>query len=304
MTELDPDAKALFEVARAALDPPRDAEARIFLKLGAAAGVSAATLATATSAASQPAAAALLGKLSSTALWLLPKTHGLPIALLALGGTVVGVGVGVRHLHPAAAPQIASTMTAVASRVVPARPRAFAATSPLPAPAALSAAPPLAAAEIAPNITAPVAPNGVAQRAVAPVIVSPGRAPQLAPDSAPHAVASASTSPVEPEPHVVPQSVATRDTHTEAEIGLMREMQSAWRSGQDSSLASAIAEHRARFPRGMLSEEREALSAMLECRHSPARAASIGARFSARFPRSPYEARVNGACRLGRNEEK
>ena len=291
MTELHPDAKALFEGARAALDPPDGAEARVFAKLGAATGLSAAALAGSTSAAASQPAGALLAKLGG-GLWLVPKTYAVSLSVIALGSTAVVAGAFAQR-HVPAPSHVAAAAVASARHNVGARANA--------APSAARSSETLDRAPSSVAPTTPVTPK-VASHAAASALSAEPRAPLPAAESAPRDTLATGSAAFDLEAEA--PSPPPRDTQTNAEIALIREMQAAWRAGQDSRLASAIAAHRSRFPQGMLSEEREALSAMLECRQSPQRASSIGARFSTRFARSPYQARVDSACRTGSNEEK
>lgn len=278
MNELDPGAKALFDVAREALDPPADAEARIFSKLGVAAGVSVATLAATTSAASKP--ATLVAKLSSVVLQLLPTAHALPIAVVAFSGTAVGVW-SYTHTEPAAhVAGAASAMTAHAGKRAP---------RPALAHASLAAVPEVAsAAPTAPGTAAAAVSSAFGLVPSAPQHIVAVREPVAMGEPSVRAPRSVGA---EPAPRAAP-----RDAQAAAEILLIREMQAAWRGGNDAQLSAAIAEHRARFPHGMLSEEREALSAMLGCRTSPAQASVIRAEFAERFALSPYEGRISAAC--------
>ncbi len=257
MNELDPDAKALFDVARDALGPPAGTEARIFAQLGAAAGVSAGALAATTSAAAKP--ATLLAKLSGGVLQLLPTAHALPIAVVAFSGTVAGVW-GYEHTQPTA--HVATTAVATPSPRLAHPQRSLLTTS---------------AAPVVEESAAPPVLSAAAQ--LAPVVVAPGL-----------------VAPAVPAPLSALPSSAPRDAQAQAEMQLIAEMQAAWRAGDSAQLSIAIAEHRAHFPHGMLNEEREALSAMLACRLSPSQVSELRARFAERYPRSAYEARVSAAC--------
>ena len=277
MNELDPGAKAMFDAAREALGPAADAEARIFAKLGVATGVSAATLAATTSAASKP--ATLIAKLSSAALQLLPTAHALPIAAVAFGGATVGMWSVTHPAPPAPVAVAAPAMT------TPAQKRAL---RPALTHTPLAAAPEIASAvpEIASAVPVPSE----------PLHIVAAREPLAIPERNARASTSVNTTPA--------LSAAPRDAQAAAEISLIREMQAAWRGGNDAQLSAAIAEHRARFSHGMLSEEREALSAMLGCRTSPAQASVIRVQFAERFARSPYEARVRAACSVKTKEDR
>lgn len=94
-----------------------------------------------------------------------------------------------------------------------------------------------------------------------------------------------------------PSPSSTRIADPAEELALVRSMQQALRSGNASQALSLAAEHTRRFPKGALSEEREGVRAVAQCRLAApeARPAVLDA-FTRRFGGSPYAARVKAAC--------
>ncbi|WP_437678830.1 hypothetical protein [Sorangium sp. So ce131] len=83
----------------------------------------------------------------------------------------------------------------------------------------------------------------------------------------------------------------------DAEIALLRDAQQALQAGQFAQALSKLNEHASRYPRGVLSTEREASRAIALCRSG--RAASgkaIAAKLLAQSPGSPLATRVRAAC--------
>ncbi|HTN91693.1 MAG TPA: hypothetical protein VL242_48830, partial [Sorangium sp.] len=83
----------------------------------------------------------------------------------------------------------------------------------------------------------------------------------------------------------------------DAEIALLRDAQQALQAGQFAQALSKLDEHASRFPRGVLSTEREASRAIALCRSgraAPGRA--IAAKLLAQSPGSPLATRVRAAC--------
>jgi hypothetical protein len=74
-------------------------------------------------------------------------------------------------------------------------------------------------------------------------------------------------------------------------------MQLALRSGNPARALAVANEHARRFPSGTLSQEREGARAIARCQLAePAARASMQSAFEARYPGSPYAARVKAAC--------
>ncbi len=100
--------------------------------------------------------------------------------------------------------------------------------------------------------------------------------------------------PVNEVPTVAPPDVASS---LRSEVALLSQMHQAWQAGDTSTLEREIAEHERRFPRGVLSEERDAMKVMLACRRADAEHAQrLGAEFAAQHAGSPHIARVASVC--------
>lgn len=90
---------------------------------------------------------------------------------------------------------------------------------------------------------------------------------------------------------------STHDANTPDELGLVRAMQQALRSGDASRALALAGEHSRRFPRGTLAEEREGVRAVAQCQlAAPNARATILQGFARRHPSSPYATRVKAAC--------
>jgi hypothetical protein len=85
----------------------------------------------------------------------------------------------------------------------------------------------------------------------------------------------------------------------ESEIELIQEAQFALRRGENAQALSILASHSKRFPRGKLSEEREAARALALCelgRYNQGQA--VAQRLLAKAPRSPLAGRIRVRCNL------
>ena len=81
------------------------------------------------------------------------------------------------------------------------------------------------------------------------------------------------------------------------ELGLIRAMQQALRSGDAGRALTLVGEHTRRFPSGTLAEEREGVRAVAQCQlAAPSARATILQTFARRHPSSPYAARVKAVC--------
>ncbi|MEM7153305.1 MAG: hypothetical protein AAF799_10720 [Myxococcota bacterium] len=144
--------------------------------------------------------------------------------------------------------------------------------------------------------------------AVAPAntdAVTPEPAPM---DDAPEAEAEAGTAAV-PEPRAPgrarkerrPEASASegkRPTGIAREIELIKWAGQAVNRGEHRNALSIVATHRREFPRGALTEDREALHAIAKCGLDVKSGARTAASFSSRFPRSVHEQRVAEACSI------
>jgi hypothetical protein len=104
--------------------------------------------------------------------------------------------------------------------------------------------------------------------------------------------ASARTSPP-PQTHPVrvEQSVDAR-----AELGLVERMHAAMRAAEPAEALALCAEHAKRWPRGVFTEEREAVRAIASCALRSGDAAARAELFLSKHPRAPTAPRVAAAC--------
>jgi hypothetical protein len=99
-----------------------------------------------------------------------------------------------------------------------------------------------------------------------------------------------------PAPVVSARGFASAEEPSD-ELGLVSSMQLALRSGNAARALALANEHARRFPSGTLSQEREGARAIARCQLAePAARASMQSAFEARYPGSPYAARVKAAC--------
>ena len=94
-----------------------------------------------------------------------------------------------------------------------------------------------------------------------------------------------------------PAPSSTHDADAPDELGLIRAMQQALRSGDAGRALTLVGEHTRRFPSGTLAEEREGVRAVAQCQlAAPSARATILQTFARRHPSSPYAARVKAVC--------
>ena len=130
-----------------------------------------------------------------------------------------------------------------------------------------------------PALVTPVAPTAL------PVIAAPSPSPSVIEAPAP--------------PPTVPVAVAPREERDDlpAELRWIERAQTALAANDPAAAQAALRGHARAFPRGHLSEEREALAVQVLCASGRAdearRAAAV---FVARHPTSPQAARVRRTC--------
>ena len=290
MVDFDRKCESLFDAARHATDPTAEDDARIRRALAAKVGGAVIGLSTGSSAVAQGAAkGALAGAmtkgLQATLLWKV-----IPLSMVV----AVGAGAVVIESRPG-------------SKHEPAH-----ATSVVDAPPPIDPSPP-EPSQVAPSSetslpdempierggTRPVArsvPRSVEShpRSVETNLEAPptrgteGSLPTVSLNSAPSA-----------ESRNQPPAIASSSLGSE--VALLSRMHEAWQVGDSTALEREIAEHERRFPRGVLSEEREAMKTMLACRRAdPEHARRLGAEFAAQHPSSPHIARVASICTAAR----
>ena len=298
MSDLSPRTRALLDAARAAGGSTPGDRARVFAAVAARTGLAgaAATTATAVTAAlttASPAEASPGAASPAVA----EATKGATAAafsgakLAVLVALVSGFGV-VAALHsrtlppPLAAAAMAGaargSMGSQRANTPPDSPTASAtatsaAVPPAPAPV-LSVSPSDRAAE--PALTHTVAPVAARSRPIPP------------PVRASTAAALGTLSP----PDIAGSSSALGD-----ELALVRGARAAMRAGDHPAALALLDQHAARFPAGMLREERDANRAIALCRlERRADAARAATDFFARYPYSPYADRVRLQCTVER----
>lgn len=136
-----------------------------------------------------------------------------------------------------------------------------------------------------------------------PVPSSPARA--LAPAPAPDPTPAPAPAPAPPPARTVARSVpiatstkptTTTDTLAE-EARLLRAAHASLAAGDGRGAMTALDEHASRFPRGALSEEREAGRVLALCAQGRAvEARAAASAFVATSPRSPLAAQVRRSC--------
>lgn len=182
----------------------------------------------------------------------------------------------------------------VAARVITPEP-----PEPAPGPGAVNAEPvpraPMQADADEPSIAAPSEPE---------VVVPPPVQPPASIETSPRPPEVAET-----EPEVPPLASrrsrprAARAAESPAPVGIGRELDLIKRAGQavnqgkHAHALTILSTHAKEFPKGALTEDREALRAIARCASEGDEAsAGVSASFSDRFPRSVHAARVLEAC--------
>ncbi len=292
MTDLTPDDEALLERARAGDAPTADDHARVkrklLLQLGVGIGVSTAT-GSATGAGVGTGVAA--GSTAVAGSGFVVKVVAAVAVMAALGGGAAGVN----HWRKAAMTvpvAVTPTATAMATSTPTSTPTTTTTTTTT---AVLSPVNP-------PPVTSPPPVTVVAPPATA-------RARDVAPSPIVHEWTEVPVSPAttaSPPPDPVTADVPAPTTTTavpagpttlDAEADLLRRADAARKSGDAAGALALLELHRARYPNGILVEEREAERIVVLCalgRTDEAHAAA--ARFLRDHPRSPQAARVRASC--------
>ncbi|UJR84933.1 hypothetical protein [Sandaracinus amylolyticus] len=297
---LGPDARALIEAARAADDPSAADRARVrramMASIAAGAAAGAAGTAASASAASGGAIAGGSGAIANAA-----GATAAATGAAAAGATTTALGVlGMSTLAKVAAiALVVSAGGAVVAGITTERPQITEPATEAPAahqtpaspepPAVVTAPPPVAAPELTPEpLPIPVAaPSAAPAR---PRRTTPTRA------APPPVVVAADPSPAQP-PAAVPDPAPIPVASLHDELPVLRRAWSALRDARPDDALRALDEHRARFPSGELTEERDAARALALCaagRADEGRAAL--SELLAAHPRSPLAARVRTAC--------
>ena len=291
MNDIGPEAKSLFEAARAAEGLPGPERARI----KQAVLLQAATMGAATSVAGGAAAVSVTTKLTLVA-----------VAAAVLGGSVASLWA---WKHKESAPPTGPASTQPCATVVAAKPAVLGQHSmmeePAPAPAlgepevakpAMAGERPMAeepapvAVEPHTRVPARAASGEKPVHARAPVVRSGGPAHGGVPRAA--ANPSLATGPSLPDP-----------ASLDSELRLLRQAQEDLRLGMPAQALNRLADFDRLFPRPKLDQERQAIEAIASCQVRPGPAALARAqRFLQRAPLSPLAARVRSACQQNADE--
>ncbi|WP_437969365.1 hypothetical protein WMF04_08730 [Sorangium sp. So ce260] len=323
MDELEAGERALLDALRDADEPTDDDRRRmraaVWARVGLAGTAAAAVTASATSAAGAGAAGHAVGPAAAsvTASASTAVAKGAAVTLLGaplkigLATLVVGLATGAALYFPFPAPGDApeAPRALEAARIADQVPRTPHAAAPSGAPS--DTAPPPAEAGASAEADAAAEANEPARAAASAEASAPASAPASAEASAPAragasavrasaapAAGSATRAPASrPPPPGAGAAAGPGSEGLDAEIALLRDAQQALQAGQFAQALAKLNEHASRYPRGVLSTEREASRAIALCRSG--RAASgraIAARLLARSPGSPLATRVRAAC--------
>ncbi|WP_438011688.1 hypothetical protein WME89_25455 [Sorangium sp. So ce321] len=236
-----------------------------------------------------PAAAGVAAKVSTAA------AKGAGVTLLGaplkigLATLVVGLATGAALYFPARDDVPSAPEAARIAATAPRSPQAAALADGTPAPARPSAP---AGASAPAEASAPAGGSAPADGTPAPAGASAPAGFSAAPPAADGAARK-------PAPRTPTATAAGKPgpEGLDAEIALLRDAQQALQAGQFAQALSKLDEHASRFPRGVLSTEREASRAIALCRSgraAPGRA--IAAKLLAQSPGSPLATRVRAAC--------
>jgi RNA polymerase sigma-70 factor (ECF subfamily) len=259
MSELSQEARALIDSVSKLDDPSPEDRARVKQRVALSLGAAA----FAAVAVTQVGAGAGPGVLGTAKAGLWGTTGKLALCASVLGGALA---LGWPGGQTASKPGSVQRQPAETSRSEPAQPAAQLA---MPAP---SEAPAQRAMTAAPELAPPVSRERATQK--------PG-----------HAASKAAREPVAPARAADPRSTLG------LELSLLGDAQAALRAGQPERALVLAQEHQARFPSGVLREERLGIETLSECvlgRKEPARAQA----FLRTAPESPLAARVRKACGL------
>ncbi|WP_437816244.1 hypothetical protein [Sorangium sp. So ce1078] len=314
MDELEAGERALLDALRDADEPTDDDRRRmraaVWARVGLAGTAAAAVTASATSAAGAGAAAHAVGPAAASvaASASTAAAKGAAVTLLGaplkigLATLVVGLATGAALYFPAPGDAPEAPRALEAARIADQIPRTPHAAAPSGAPSDTAPPPAEASASAEAGASAEASASAEANdpaRASAPARAgAPAEASAPAGASAAPAAGSATRAPASrPPPPGAGAAAGPGSEGLDAEIALLRDAQQALQAGQFAQALAKLNEHASRYPRGVLSTEREASRAIALCRSG--RAASgraIAARLLARSPGSPLATRVRAAC--------
>jgi outer membrane protein assembly factor BamD (BamD/ComL family) len=82
------------------------------------------------------------------------------------------------------------------------------------------------------------------------------------------------------------------------ETRLIGRARKALGTGDNAAALAIAAEHAQQFPSGQFTQEREAVRTRAHCNRGDANAQNAAEKFLAKWPKSPYAAKVRGSCKL------
>jgi hypothetical protein len=277
MRDLDPEARRVLELARAARTPGVEDKARVARRLAGTVGAAAVATLPASAAAS---AAATQSATGATA-----------VAQAAAGGKAVAQSAAAS----AAAAQAAASVKAaalsgavklwiVAGALSAAALASYALPSqPVPA---RTQAPPLPAARVAEKLIPPTPtptrtpPSAAAQTSAAPAATAQVHPPLKPSDKSAHPVSAPAAA-------------------LDAELDLLHRAQLAWRERDAAGALRLLDEHRARYPRSQLQLERDTLRVLTLCElGQTAQATRLARSLLGRAAHSPLRASLEESCAL------
>jgi hypothetical protein len=294
MTELSPDAKKLFDTARAAFSPDEARLKALHGALQARLAAPSATAAAATRVALLTKTTALIGLGLVTAAVISVKTFGPQAVPQAQGHTNAPVAAMAASPAPAAQPPAARVRDdfAVGPSAMPTRVRAQPEAAPAVVADSLSSAA-RAPVHVARTITQN--PTPVARRVPTTSTDSP-QAPTVTLETR-ETPATAQHETTVPEAFIREQQPAPLADNLADELALLRAAHAALERGDAAAALAFLDQHEERFARGILTQERIATRALALCaagRTSEARSAARGLLRLA--PRSPHLARLRASC--------
>ncbi|AUX29798.1 MULTISPECIES: hypothetical protein [Sorangium] len=331
MDELGPGERALLNALRDEDEPTDDDRRRmraaVWARLGLAGAAATAVIASANGAAGAGAVGSVSAGAGSAASAAAAHTVGSTAAGAAASGAVakgaavtllgaplkiglatliVGLATGAALYHPASG-EAPAPHAAEAPRLAGLAPRAPHASSPSGAPG--DEAPPPAEASASAEESASAESRAAAQASASAGANAPPPASDAAQASAAPGAGAAAQASAAPAATVASRAPASRAPAPgtaaarpgaeglDAEIALLRDAQQALQAGQFAQALSKLNEHGSRYPRGVLSTEREASRAIALCRSGRAAAGrAIAAKLLAQSPGSPLATRVRAAC--------
>ena len=275
MSDLSPEDRALLDGGGAGDVPSaRDRDrirGRLAARLGVAAGLGTVAAATKTAAAS---------------------TGGVALATKIVAALMLVGAIGGGAAIVASRSEQTSTVHPSPPPTSPPTPPALPAPSPSPPPSPAPSLP--LSPSLPPSLPLPLPhppPLSAAARTTTPTAVEASAAIATSTSSASTVASPGSTFPSAPAATTTPRDALAEETQ------LLRDANAATRTGDAGRALSLLDEHARRFPRGVLSEERDAERVLALCGAGRVGEAKLlAASFLSARPRSPLAGRVRGSC--------